>query len=101
MATYAQVYDGWKADPEAFWMKAAEAIDWVRAPTKALDASRAPLYGWFADGECNTCWNAVDRHVEAGHGERRAIVFDSPVTGMKAAVTYAELRDRVARLEGR
>ncbi len=100
MARYRDVYDGWKADPEGFWMKAAEAIDWSRAPTRALDASRAPLYGWFADATCNTCWNAVDRHVEAGHGDRRAIVYDSPVTGSKAAITYAELRDRVARLAG-
>ena len=81
-------------------MKAAEAIDWVEAPSRALDDSRAPLYGWFADAVCNTCWNAVDRHVEAGHGDRRAIIYDSPVTGTKATITYAELRDRVARLAG-
>ena len=51
-------------------MRAAEAIDWITPPSRALDDSRAPLYGWFADAVCNTCWNAVDRHVEAGHGER-------------------------------
>jgi propionyl-CoA synthetase len=98
--TYREVYDAWKADPEGFWMRQAEAIDWIEAPTKALDDSRAPIYGWFADAVCNTCWNAVDRHVEAGHGDRRAIIYDSPVTGTKSSITYAELRDRVARLAG-
>ena len=100
MTTYRAVYDGWKADPEGFWMKAAEAIDWIEPPSQALDDSRAPLYGWFADAVCNTCWNAVDRHVEAGNGDRRAILYDSPVTGAKATITYAALRDRVALLAG-
>jgi propionyl-CoA synthetase len=66
-------------------MKAAEAIDWVKPPSRALDDSRAPFYGWFADAQCNTCYNAVDRHVEAGHGDRTAIIYDSPVTGAKGA----------------
>jgi propionyl-CoA synthetase len=97
---YREVYGDWKADPEGFWMRAAGAIDWVRPPSFALDASRAPFYGWFPDAVCNTCWNAVDRHVEAGHGERVAIIHDSPVTGRVARITYAGLRDRVARLAG-
>ena len=90
---------GWKADPESFWTRAAQAIDWIEAPAKALDASRAPL-GWFPDAVCNACWNAVDRHVEAGHGERVAIIHDSPMTGSTTSISYAELRDRVARLAG-
>jgi propionyl-CoA synthetase len=98
--TYREVYEGWKADPEGFWMREAAAIDWVRPPSLALDARRAPLYAWFPDAVCNTCWNAVDRHVEAGHGDRVAIIHDSPVTGAKAAISYRELRDRVARLAG-
>jgi propionyl-CoA synthetase len=97
---YREVYEGWKADPEGFWMEAAKAVDWVTPPSRALDASRAPFYGWFADGTCNTCWNAVDRHVEAGHGDRTAIIHDSPITDSKSSISYAELRDRVARLAG-
>ena len=97
---YAEIYAGWKADPEAFWMEAARAIDWVKPPSRALDDSNAPLYQWFTDSEVNTCWNAVDRHVEAGHGERRAIIYDSPVTDTKTAITYAELQTRVASLAG-
>ncbi|MEO0998986.1 MAG: propionyl-CoA synthetase [Pseudomonadota bacterium] len=97
---YREVYEGWKADPERFWMEAAEAIDWTRPPSRALDATAAPLYRWFADGEMNTCWNAVDRHVEAGNGDRVALIHDSPVTHTVHKITYAELQERVARLAG-
>jgi propionyl-CoA synthetase len=98
--SYAEVYADWKRDPEGFWMRAAEAIDWQRAPSRALDDTRAPLYGWFPDAVGNTCHNAVDRHVAAGHGDRTAIIHDWPVTGTKARISYAELLDQVARLAG-
>jgi propionyl-CoA synthetase len=98
--TYAKLYADWKSDPETFWMGAAEAIDWVRKPSRALDESRAPLFEWFTDAEVNTCWNAVDRHVMAGRGAQPAIIHDSPVTGTKHVTTYAELHERVARLAG-
>lgn len=97
---YAKTYAEWRKDPEGFWMKAAEAIDWVKPPSKALFAENAPLYEWFADAETNACWNAVDRHVEAGHGARTAIIYDSPVTNTKRTISYAELQTRVASLAG-
>ena len=97
---YADVYAAWKADPERFWMEAAEAIDWVRKPSRALFAEGAPIYEWFSDGMVNTCWNAVDRHVAAGRGEQVAIIYDSPVTHTKHTITYAELKERVARIAG-
>jgi propionyl-CoA synthetase len=97
---YRDVYSAWKSDPEGWWMQAAAGIDWDRAPSRALSAERAPLYEWFADGMVNTCWNAVDRHVAAGRGDQAAIIHDSPVTGGKAAIGYAQLQDRVARLAG-
>lgn len=100
MGTYAQTYADWKADPEAFWADAAKAVDWDRAPQKVLDDSDAPIYRWFADAEGNTCYNAVDRHVDAGRGDQAAIIHDSPVTNSKTTITYAELQDRVARLAG-
>ena len=97
---YWDIYQAWKNDPETFWMQAAEAIDWDRKPTRALDDSQAPLYEWFTDSMVNTCWNAVDRHVEAGRGEQTAIIYDSPITGTKAHISYAELKDKVAHLAG-
>ena len=72
---YREVYQGWKDDPEGFMMEMAEGIDWIEKPTGALDASNAPLYEWFTDGVANTCYNAVDRHVEAGNGDRVAIIY--------------------------
>jgi propionyl-CoA synthetase len=98
--TYASTYAAWRADPEAFWLAAAGDIDWVTAPDRALDASRAPLYEWFTDAEVNTCWNAVDRHVAAGHGDRIAIIHDSPLTQSQTRITYGDLQARVARLAG-
>ncbi len=98
--SYKDVYEGWKADPEGFWMQAAEAVDWIEKPSRALDDSSAPFYRWFADAVCNTCWNAIDRHVAAGRGEQAALIHDSPITGTTTTITYAELLERVARLAG-
>jgi len=97
---YKEVYDRSLADPEGFWMEVAEAIDWVKKPSRALFAENAPLYEWFKDAEVNTCWNAVDRHVLAGRGPQYAIIHDSPVTGRTHKITYSELRNRVATLAG-
>ncbi len=97
---YAELYEGWKKDPESFWMKAAEAIDWVEKPSKALFDDNAPLYEWFSDAKVNTCWNAVDRHVEAGRGDQVAIIHDSPISGVTRRITYVNLRNRVAQLAG-
>ncbi len=98
--SYKDVYARWQADPEAFWMQAAQAIDWVRPPSKALFDENAPIYEWFADGLVNTCWNAVDRHVEAGRGDQIAIYHDSPITNATKGITYRELQKRVATLAG-
>lgn len=97
---YSDIYAGWKADPEGFWMQAAEAIDWHRPPTSALHAGDAPHYEWYRDGLVNTCWNAVDRHVQAGRGQQAAIIHDSPMTSSHEIITYADLQTRVARLAG-
>ncbi len=98
--TYEAVYTAWKNDPEKFWMQAAKAISWDRPPSKALFDERAPIYEWFSDGMLNTCYNAVDRHVEAGRGDQVAIIHDSPITGTITRITYAQLQDKVARLAG-
>ncbi len=88
-------------DPDAFWAAAAEDIHWTRRWDKVLDASNPPFYRWFTGGELNTCYNAVDRHVEAGRGDQAAIIYDSPVTGDTVrTLTYAELQDQVARFAG-
>ena len=98
--SYKKVYNSWKNDPEAFWMTAADAIDWVTKPSKALFADRAPLYEWFSDSEVNTCYNAVDRHVLNGRGDQKAIIYDSPMTGTKYSITFSELLEKVSVLSG-
>ena len=97
---YKDVYEAWRADPEGFWLDQARAIDWDDAPTQALYDRGNHMYEWFADAKVNTCWNAVDRHVEAGRGEQTAIIYDSPITGTKRWISYVELRNRVAMLAG-
>ncbi|NKX44566.1 propionyl-CoA synthetase [Roseicyclus persicicus] len=97
---YAEIYERAKTDPNTFWMEAAEGVDWFTGPSRALVDDNAPLYEWFSDGTLNGCWNAVDRHVAAGHGDRVAIIHDSPLTGSVHKITYRELQTRVASLAG-
>ncbi|MEU3765553.1 propionyl-CoA synthetase [Amycolatopsis keratiniphila] len=97
---HAESYQRSLEDPEGFWLEAAQAIDWTRTPTQALDASKAPFYRWFPDGELNTAFNALDRHVRDGRGEQTALIWDSPVTDSVRRFTYAELLDDVARFAG-
>ncbi len=86
--------------PETFWSEAAASIDWSRPFDKILDDSNSPFNKWFPGAECNTCYNAVDRHVEAGRGEQNAIIYDSPITGKKGKITYRELQEKVAQFAG-
>ena len=97
---YAAAYQQSLTDPDAFWRKAAEAIDWITPPTTILDASAAPLYRWFPGATLNTCFNAVDRHVRDGRGDQVAIYYDSPVTDVRTSVTYDKLLQRVSRFAG-
>src|ERR1700681_3047420 len=87
-------------DPEGFWAEAASAISWFKPWTKVLDDTRAPFYRWFVGGEVNTCYNAVDRHVEGGRGEQTAVIYDSPVTGTQKTLTFRELQQEVSKCAG-
>ncbi len=98
--SYRQIYKAWKSDPEAFWMKLAEGVEWERKPSKALFSNSDQSYNWFSDGRINACWNAVDRHVVAGRGDQIALIHDSPVTGSTSRITYRQLQDRVGKLAG-
>ena len=98
--TYHEVYAHWRSAPEAFWAEAADGVHWYRRWDAILDRSRAPFYRWFAGGEVNSCYNALDRHVENGRAEQVALIYDSPVTSTVRAFTYRELRDEVARFAG-
>src|ERR1700730_9241761 len=89
---YHEVYARWQRDPQGFWAEAAQAIDWIE-PAKQVFDPGAGVYGrWFVGGVCNTCWNAVDRHVMSGRGEQPAIIYDSPLAGPKSTLTYHRLQ---------
>ena len=94
---YANAYAAATNDPEAFWGAAADDLHWDRRWDQVLDRSAAPLYRWFAGGELNTCYNAIDHHVATGRADQLAVIYDSPVTGVKRRITYRELRAEVAR----
>jgi propionyl-CoA synthetase len=100
MGRYQDVYRASLEDPDGFWRAAATAIDWEREPATILATDNAPFYRWFPDGVLNTCHNAVDRHVAAGHGDRAALIYDSPVTGSGRTYTYGQLLDEVSRFAG-
>ena len=96
MGSYAKVYESWKSDPEGFWLDAAKAIDWFSAPEKAFYPDSGVYGRWFKGATCNTSYNCLDRHVEAGRGDTTALIWDSPITGKKKSYSYAQLLDEVA-----
>ena len=98
---YAEVYSRSFSDAEAFWAEAAEDIHWYKKWDKVLDDSNPPFYRWFTGGEVNTCYNAVDRHVEAGRGDQLALIYDTPITGEPTQkITFRELQHKVAHFAG-
>ena len=98
---YEKAYTRSIQDPEGFWGDAAEEIDWIKKWDKVLDDSDKPFYRWYKGAVVNTCHNALDRHVDAGHGDRLALIYDSPVTGNTVRkYTFRELRDEVAKFAG-
>lgn len=93
---YADIYRKWKADPTKFWGEAAQAIDWIKEADQIFDPTTGVYGRWFTGAECNTCFNCIDRHVEAGRGAQAALIYDSPVTRQKTAYSYNELLKQVS-----
>ncbi len=97
---YHEEHDRSINDPDSYWAEQARLVDWIRPPQTVLDRSNPPFYRWFPDGTLNTCHNALDRHVAAGHGDRTALLYDSPVTDSKRSLTYAGLLEKVTAFAG-
>ncbi len=95
---YTQVYAGWQQDSEKFWAETANEIDWYKRWDKVFDPDQGVYGRWYTGAECNTCYNCVDRHVEAGRADQLALIHDSPITGTQRKFTYAELKTEVAAL---
>ena len=98
--SYEAIYKQSIENPDQFWAEAASELVWTRPWDRVLDDSDAPFYQWFSGGEINTCFNALDRHCEAGRGSQAALIYDSPVTGQVRTYSYDELTDQVARFAG-
>ncbi len=101
MGKYAELYQQSIESPDEYWANAAADVEWVKKWDKVLDDSRAPdFYSWFTGAELNTCYNAVDYHVENGRADQVAIIYDSPQTDTVRKITYNELLDQVSRFAG-
>ncbi len=100
MSSYRAVHDRSIQDPEGYWAEQAPLVSWIKKPQQVLDTSHAPFYRWFPDATLNTCYNALDRHAVAGHADRTALIYDSPVTDTKKSFSYAELLEKVAAFAG-
>jgi len=99
-ADYQTAYTRSIEDPEGYWAEQAGLVDWIKKPSRVLDDDHPPFYRWFPDATLNTCFNALDRHVARGHGDRTALVYDSAVADVKSTFTYAELLEQVAAFAG-
>ena len=89
---YSEIYEKSIVNKESFWKEVSENIFWYKKPSKILNSDNPPFYKWFEDGVTNTCYNALDLHIDNGKGEKLAIIYDSPITGTKKNISYNELR---------
>ena len=95
--TYESLYERSLSHPEGFWREQAQAIHWFKFPKTILSKDNEGLYRWYKGGKLNTCYLAVDNHVENGRGDQTAIIYDSPATGVKQQYTYRQLQHEVAK----
>jgi propionyl-CoA synthetase len=100
MSKYKEIYNLSIKNKEDFWKKISNDIFWYEKPSKILNTENPPFYKWFEDGVTNTCYNALDFHIDKGRGEKIAIIYDSPITNTQKKITYNELRDEVALFAG-
>ena len=97
---FKKIYENSIKEPENFWREIADDIFWFKKPKKILNKSNPPFYKWFEDGITNTCYNALDIHIDRGRGNKTCLIYDSPITGNKKQFTYKELREKVSKFAG-
>ena len=99
-STFKEIYKQSIKNPEKFWQEVSEDIFWFKKPTQILKKDTPPFYKWFCDGVTNTCYNALDIHIDKGRGDKTALIYDSPITGNKKKFTYKELKKKVSKFAG-
>ena len=97
---FKKIYEKSINDPINFWQEVSNDIFWFKKPTKILNKSNPPFYKWFEDGVTNTCYNALDTHIDQGRGDKTALIYDSPITGNKKQYTYSQLKQKVSKFSG-
>ena len=100
MSKYEEIFKSSLKDPSTFWGNAAEDVKWIKKFDKVVHTDGPPFYKWFKGGKINTCYNALDRHVDEGNGDRTALIYDSAMINVKKKFSYKELRDKTAELAG-
>jgi len=100
LSNYEKIFKQSLTNPEEFWSKAAEDVKWIKKFDKVIHTDGPPFYKWFKGGKINTCYNALDRHVDEGNGDRTALIYDSAMTKTKKKFSYKELKDQTSKLAG-
>ena len=93
---YKEIYEKSINNRESFWKEVSENIFWYKKPSKILNSDNPPFYKWFEDGVTNSCYNALDFHIDQGRGDKTALIYDSPITGNKGKFTFKQLKDKVS-----
>ncbi len=96
-SVFKEIYNQSIKGPEKFWQEISEDIFWFKKPIQILNKDKPPFYKWFCDGKTNTCYNALDIHIDQGRGDKTALIYDSPITGNKKKFTYNELKGKVSK----
>ena len=99
-SNFEQIYEKSIKKPEEFWREISEDIFWFKKPNKILNKDNPPFYKWYSDGITNTCYNALDIHIDQGRGDATALIYDSPITGNKKKFSYLELKEKVSKFSG-
>ena len=97
---FKKIYSDSINNPEKFWQEISNDVFWFKKPEKILNKSNPPFFKWFEDGKTNTCYNALDYHIDNGSGDRIALIYDSPITGNKSKSTYSQLKEKVSKFAG-
>ena len=100
MSAYQSEHQQSLDDPSRYWLDLADKVSWHKKPRNGVDTSNSPFNTWFADGEINACFNALDVHVSDGRGDQLALIHDSPITGTQRKFSYVELLDLVKTFAG-
>ncbi len=98
--SFKEIYKESIQNPEEFWKNVSDDIFWFKKPSKILNKSNPPFYKWFEDGVTNTCYNAIDVHIDNGNGDKTALIYDSPITNSKGKFTYSELKEKISKFAG-